>query len=150
MCVLWSRELWRRPVNNFPPNCERWLVINEKIWTPVESIENPGNISGKERRMLIYSCQSNNFIWGQVSVEDDQFINLYTWVLLILICEPSSYNNPTVSCRSGYCSLCSVIIHLISIIVDPDPLSIVGSNVVQYYVGPSGRFGAGVSEWSIR
>ena len=78
-----------------------------------------------------------NFLWAQGLIEVDQLINLQACIKVNVVGESPSDNNSTVSC-----SLCvfrpgCVAPHFYCIVVDPDSLSVIGSDIVEYNVRPS-------------
>ena len=73
----------------------------------------------------------------QAAVEEHQFIHLYAGILFALLCIDSVHNNPTISTREGSSMFIYVGLYMFSIEEDPDPLSMVWSNVVHHNVGPS-------------
>ena len=70
-------------------------------------------------------------------VEEDQFINLDTGVQFILICEPSSHNNPTISSWLVCGALGQIIPNFFSTDAEPDSFTIIGTNVVHRNMGPA-------------
>ena len=84
------------------------------------------------------------------TIKEDQLINLRGSVVPINFSEVFSSNNPSISRKSCSCwaSTC-VTTHMLSINKDPDSLTIIGSDVVQYNVGPSWSFEESCVEISI-
>ena len=80
----------------------------------------------------------SNFLKAQDLIEIDQLINVHACVEVIVISQSSPDNNPPVSGYLCFFSLTCVAAHFCSIVVDPNSLSIVGSEIVQHNVGPAG------------
>ena len=80
----------------------------------------------------------SNFPKAQGLIEINQLIIVNTSVEVIVVSQSSPDHNPTVSGYLCFYSLACVTSHFCSIVVDPDSLSIVGSEVVQNNVGPAG------------
>ena len=94
--------------------------------------------------------QHSDVILAQSFIEEDQLINLHVAIVIVSVCSVPSDNNSTVSSWKPMWSLGGVTRHFCSIVVDPDSLSIVESEVVQDNVGPARGFGMmyfDVSTW---
>ena len=74
------------------------------------------------------------------NIKIDQFIHLNTNVALVKVWVTSSYNNSPFSHWIRSSQLGCVTCHFFCIEEHPDSLSIVGSNVVQHNMAPSGWF----------
>ena len=92
--------------------------------------------------------QHSDVILAQSFIEEDQFINLHAAIVIVYVCSVSSDNN-TVSSWKPMWSLGRASCHFCSIVVDPVSLSIVGSEVVHYNVGPARGFGSTCAEGNI-
>ena len=86
------------------------------------------------------SCRmdGSNFLKTQGPIKNDQLINVNACVKVVVVSQSSPNNNSTVSGYLYFFSLTYVAAYFCSIVVDPDSLSIAGSEIVQHNVGPAG------------
>ena len=88
-----------------------------------------------------------NFCHAQSVIEQQQLIDLYTWVPRIPVAVVSPDNYLTTRWRtSEYYVYGCVIRHFCSIKENPDSFSFIGSSIVHHNVGPSGGFGVDRAE----